>query len=366
MGSLSGMAVWEGTRVFLTGHTGFKGSWLSLWLAELGAEVTGYSLPPLPRSLYEAARLRGEFAETFGDVRDLLAVREAMVRARPDVVIHMAAQPLVRASYADPVGTFGTNVMGTVHVLEAVRTCPTVRAVVAVTTDKVYLNRETRKGYVEEDPLGGNDPYSASKASSELVCASYRASFFSGADAPLLASVRAGNVIGGGDWALDRLVPDIIAAIADGRPAMIRSPRAVRPWQHVLDPLQGYITVAERLLRGERDVGQSWNFGPLPEDVYTVADVAYRIVRRWGGPAKWQSDTGTHPHEAGILVLDPAKAMRRLGWRQRLDIEESIGLTVDWYRDCARGGDAREMTRAQIAQYQKRVTVEPAVSGKES
>ncbi len=344
---------WAGKRVFLTGHTGFKGSWMALWLERLGARVVGFALPADPDSLHRAAGLPGRFSETLGDIRDRALVRGAMERAEPDVVFHMAAQPLVRASYADPVATFTTNVMGTVHVLEAVRTCPSVRASVIITTDKVYRAGASAAGNAEDDPLGGHDPYSASKACAELVSSSYRASFFDRADDPLIATARAGNVIGGGDWAEDRLVPDLVRAILSGVPARIRAPHAIRPWQHVLEPLAGYLRLAERLLARDRSYAVAWNFGPRSDELRSVADVADAVVRHWGrGAVPWVNDTGIHPAETAILTLNPARAAERLDWQSRLSFDDSIKMTTDWYRSVAHGVDALAVTHAQIADYE--------------
>ena len=348
-------AAWAGRRVFLTGHTGFKGGWLSVWLRELGAKVTGYSLAPEPHSFCATAGVSGLFPETIGDIRDLDALQRAMVAADPEVVFHLAAQPLVRASYQDPVGTFATNVMGTVHILEAARRCAALRVIVAITTDKVYRNEESRRGYTENDALGGSDPYSGSKSSAEHVCAVYRSSFFADAQAPLLATARAGNVIGGGDWSADRLIPDMVRAIDSGTATMIRSPLSVRPWQHVLDPLSGYLRLAERLLDNERRLASGWNFGPAPEAVHTVAEVADRFCAAWGPEARWQLDGAGHPPETKVLVLDPGKAERELGWRQHLSLAESLSLTAEWYRAQRAGRDLLALTLEQIGGYRARV-----------
>ena len=348
-------AAWQGRRVFLTGHTGFKGGWLAVWLREIGAYVTGYSLAPERESFYSATGLRGSFPETIGDIRDLDALRRAMTAADPEVILHLAAQPLVRASYLDPVGTFATNVMGTVHVLEAARRCSSLRAIVAITTDKVYRNEESRRGYSESDALGGSDPYSGSKSSAEHVCTVYRSSFFAEPRPPLLATARAGNVIGGGDWSADRLIPDIVRASGNGLATRIRSPQSVRPWQHVLEPLAGYLRLAERLLEGNRAFASSWNFGPALDAVHTVAEVADRFCAAWGPEARWQSDGTGHPPETKVLVLDSAKAERDLGWRQVLSLGESVRLTADWYHAHGAARDMLSVTREQIAGYRARV-----------
>ncbi len=323
---------WRGRRVFLTGHTGFKGSWATRWLTRLGAEVTGYALePPTTPSLFEAARLSGGIGSITGDIRKLDVIRAAMHAAKPELVIHMAAQALVRRSYEAPVETYETNVMGTVHVLESVRSCETVRAVVMVTSDKCYQNREWIWPYRETEPMGGHDPYSSSKGGAELVTAAYRSSFFSGPGAPNVATVRAGNVIGGGAWSKDRLVPDLMRAFAAGEPALIRSPGALRPWQFVLDLLSGYFTLAEKLYDGQ-GLAQPWNFGPLDTEIHPVHWVADRLVEAWGGTAAWKTDGGEHPPEAMLLKLDSSHARERLGWMPRLDLRAALDWTVEWHK----------------------------------
>jgi CDP-glucose 4,6-dehydratase len=344
---------WRGRRVFLTGHTGFKGSWLSLWLHELGAQVTGYALAPSTEpNLFTLAQVDRVVDSCMADVRDAFALRAAMQQARPDVVIHMAAQPLVRRSYADPVETFATNVMGTVHLLEAARVTPSVRAVVNVTTDKCYLNREWVWGYREDEPLGGQDPYSSSKACSELATAAWRASYFK-VDTSLarVATARAGNVIGGGDWAEDRLVPDVLAAFATGQPVRLRHPGATRPWQHVLEPLRGYLVLAQQLMQGTAGADDAWNFGPADEGVRTVRDVVEGIARHWGPGADWQADSGEHPHEARLLKLDISKARSRLGWHPVLGLDEALRWIVAWHRRLHAGEHARAITLGQIRNY---------------
>jgi CDP-glucose 4,6-dehydratase len=363
-GALEGVAVsvdptfWRGRRVFLTGHTGFKGSWLSLWLHELGADVTGYALqPPTNPSLFETARIDELLRSNIADIRDLERLRAAMQQAKPEVVLHMAAQPLVRRSYVDPVETYATNVMGTVHLLEAVRATAGVRAVVNVTTDKCYLNREWEWGYRENEPMGGHDPYSSSKGCAELVTAAYRSSFFApDAEAARVATARAGNVIGGGDWAEDRLLPDVLQAFAAGRPVRLRNPGATRPWQHVLEPLRGYLLLAQRLASTPAGgFDQPWNFGPADGDVQTVQQVVQALARQWGGGARWEVDAAAHPHEAGLLKLDIAKARSRLGWQPLLPLEEGLQWIVDWKRRCDAGDDPRAVTLAQVRTYQARL-----------
>jgi len=346
---------WTNKRVFLTGHTGFKGGWLSIWLTALGAKVTGFSLPALSPSFYQAADLAGQYPETFADIRDLEAVKNSMTAADPEVIIHMAAQPLVRASYADPIETYDTNVMGTAHVLEAARSCRNLRAILVITTDKVYRNDENPAGYREEDPLGGDDPYSASKACAEFVSASYRASFFSEAGKPLIATARAGNVIGGGDWGGDRLVPDMVRALEANEPAQIRAPNSVRPWQHVLDPLWGYLQLAEQLMAGNNARVGAWNFGPRPSDFQSVAALAGKFVDHWGPGASWQSDDEPHPKETNILALDPTKAMAELGWRPRLNLDDSVRLTVEWHKQHQAGADGLALSLSQIEMFTGRL-----------
>jgi len=344
---------WRGKRVFVTGHTGFKGSWLSLWLSELGAEVSGYSLePPTSPSLFASSRIEGRLAgHTIADVRDLDALTAAMRAARPDIAIHMAAQPLVRHSYAAPVETYAVNVMGTVHFLEAARTVDTVQALLCVTTDKCYENVHITRGYREDDPLGGHDPYSSSKAGSELVASAYRRSFFG--QGPRLATGRAGNVIGGGDWANDRLVVDLVKSFLRGEKTLIRAPKAVRPWQHVLEPLSGYLTLCEALWHEQAGAASAFNFGPAPEDAKPVEWIADRLSHLWGGGAGWTLDNSTsHPHEAHYLYLDTAKAEGELGYRPRWKLDDALANIVQWYKAFAAGDDPATLTLAQIAAFQ--------------
>jgi CDP-glucose 4,6-dehydratase len=348
---------WAGRRVFLTGHTGFKGSWLALWLHALGSRVAGYALAPdTEPSLYVQARVDALVESTEADVRDGAALRRAVAAARPEVVIHLAAQAQVRQSYREPVHTFATNVMGTAHLLEAVREVGGVKAVLVVTSDKCYDNPGHATAFTEDDRLGGHDPYSSSKACAELVAAAYRASFFDGvADAPALATARAGNVIGGGDWSTERLVPDLLRAFTAGVPARLRHPQSVRPWQHVLEPLRGYLLLAERLCSGGPGFATAYNFGPARSDGRTVAWVADELAARWGGAAGWQPQGGPQPHEAQQLQLDTARARQALAWKPVLTLEEALVLTVAWSRDWAAGADARALTLAQIAAYQARL-----------
>lgn len=342
-----------GKKIFITGHTGFKGSWLCLWLHKLGAEVHGYALePPTTPSLFELANVSDLLcSHHIADVRDAAALSEALLQAKPEIVIHMAAQPLVRDSYKIPVETYATNVMGTVHLLEAVRGCPSVKAVVNVTTDKCYENREWVWGYRENEPMGGFDPYSSSKGCSELVTAAYRNSFFQGSVA--LATARAGNVIGGGDWATDRLIPDCVSALLAGEPVRIRNPHAIRPWQHVLEPLSGYLTLAQRLYESGADFEEGWNFGPPDDDAKPVEWIVQRMCRLWGNEARYEIDSGDHPHEAHYLKLDCSKARMRLGWQPRWDLEKALRSLIEWVNVYRSAGDLRRCCLEQIESYEK-------------
>ncbi|MDR1137906.1 MAG: CDP-glucose 4,6-dehydratase [Synergistaceae bacterium] len=345
---------WNGKKVFLTGHTGFKGCWLMLWLEMLGAEVYGYSLEPSEPSLFRSAIPPDEKRGVYADIRDARKVADEIYSFSPEIVFHLAAQPLVRESYKDPVLTYQTNVMGTVSVLEAIRAAKTVRAAVIVTTDKCYRNMEWEWGYRETDALGGEDPYSSSKSCAELICEAYRTSFFKDSDTRL-ATARAGNVIGGGDWAEDRLIPDAIRAFEGGRTLAVRSPDAVRPWQYVLEPLRGYMMLAEHL-RGEGgDYAAAWNFGPSPEDARNVGHVVNRLAELWGNGAKYEADRDDAFHESLFLRLDSSRAIQKLGWRQMLNFSEAISLTVKWYRDVSLGADAADTTKGQISLYMDRL-----------
>jgi CDP-glucose 4,6-dehydratase len=345
-------AFWQGKRVFLTGHTGFKGSWLSLWLQSMGAEVGGLSLaPPTTPDLFSIAQVeQGMASSRIGDIRDYETVRAAMVAFAPEIVIHMAAQPLVRLSYSEPVATYATNVMGTVHVLEAARQAGTVRAIVNVTTDKCYENKEWAWGYREDEPMGGYDPYSNSKGCSELVTSAYRNSFF-GSGPVALASARAGNVIGGGDWALDRLVPDILRAFESDRPVILRNPLSTRPWQHVLEPLSGYLLLAEKLYSEGQRWAQGWNFGPRDEDAQPVQWIVEQMAAQWGGNAAWQLDASAQPHEAHYLKLDISKARSQLGWQPRWDLAQALERITSWHQAWLAGGDMRAVCLEQIEQF---------------
>lgn len=342
---------WRGKRVFMTGHTGFKGGWLSLWLQQLGAELQGLALAPGDTpNLFTEARVADGMSSRFGDIRDLETVKAAMAAFRPDIVIHMAAQPLVRLSYAEPVQTYATNVMGTVHLLEAVRLTPSVRAVVNITTDKCYENREWAWGYREDEPMGGYDPYSNSKGCAELVSNAYRRSFFQ-QGGPALATARAGNVIGGGDWSSDRLVPDILRAFERDKPVVIRNPHSTRPWQHVLEPLSGYLTLAQRLWDGGPSFAEGWNLGPRDEDARPVQWIVERLASQWGKGARWQIDGDEHPHEANFLKLDISKARSRLGWQPRWNLDDALHHIVAWHRAWLARQDVRALCLKQIDQY---------------
>jgi CDP-glucose 4,6-dehydratase len=343
---------WRGKRVFLTGHTGFKGSWLSLWLQSLGAEVLGFALePPTEPNLFTVAQVAsGMASSTTGDIRDLATVQKAMQAAQPDIVIHMAAQPLVRLSYAEPVETYATNVMGTVHVLESARHTPSVKTIVVVTTDKCYENKEWAWGYRENEPMGGHDPYSNSKGCAELVTSAYRSSFFKEGGVAI-ASARAGNVIGGGDWAADRLVPDILRAFEQGQQVVIRNPRATRPWQHVLEPLGGYLSLAEHLYTQGQTFAEGWNFGPNDDDARPVHWIVEHMVHSWGKVASWQQDGGTHPHEANYLKLDISNAKVRLGWQPRWTLATALELITTWHQAYLTNDDMKKLCLTQIQQY---------------
>jgi CDP-glucose 4,6-dehydratase len=339
---------WRGRRVLLTGHTGFKGAWLSLWLERLGAEVTGFSTgPPTHPSLFELARVADGLRNVDGDIRDPDALARAVADAAPEVVIHMAAQPMVRRSFAEPRLTYETNVMGTVNLLEAVRLDRRVRVVVNVTTDKCYENREWEWAYREPEPVGGYDPYSSSKACSELVTAAFRRSFFADPDGTRLASARAGNVIGGGDWGEDRLVPDIMRTAGGGPPLRIRNPNSIRPWQHVLNPLSGYLMLAEALWESA-DYADAWNFGPPEDDARPVGWIVDRLAAAWPERLDWTVDDGPHPHEARYLKLDSSRARARLGWRPRVGLAATLESIADWHLRLRDGQDMRAVTLDQI------------------
>jgi CDP-glucose 4,6-dehydratase len=347
---------YKGKRVFMTGHTGFKGSWLSIILNWLGAEVHGYSLePPTNPSLFDIAHLDRIVGSTIGDVRDYELLVSSLAGFRPEIVIHMAAQPLVRESYRNPRETYEVNVMGTVNLFEASRSVSSIKAILNVTTDKCYENKEWLWGYRENETLGGFDPYSNSKACSELVTASFRNSFFNPNDYNVhgiaIGSARAGNVIGGGDWAADRLIPDFIRAISEGKQVDIRNPYAVRPWQHVMEPLTGYLQLSMKLFKEGPAYAEGWNFGPDNDDARNVEWIVQKICALWGDNASYSIDNGQHPHEAGYLRLDCSKAKSRLGWFPRLRTDTSLELIVDWYKSYSRGMDMHKITLDQIEKF---------------
>jgi CDP-glucose 4,6-dehydratase len=342
---------WSGKRVFITGHTGFKGAWLSFMLSRLGADVTGFALPPNTEpNLFDLLDIQRRVSCRTGDVRDLSRVGEAMAAANPEVVFHMAAQALVREGFGDPVATFGTNVIGTVNALESARNLPELRALVLVTSDKCYVNDDRRSGYSEEDRLGGDDPYSSSKACAELVTSAYRKSFFQGT-ACAVATARAGNVIGGGDWSRDRLVPDVVRGLVSKSPVRLRNPAATRPWQHVLEPLYGYLTVAERLFTDGAHFAQAWNFGPPVGESATVAELVNAIFAAWKRVPLWETDSSPQPAESENLAVDATKARTELNWVPRLPSAEMIEWTVDWYRAWHSGAPPESITSQQIDRY---------------
>jgi len=344
-------AFWAGKRVFLTGHTGFKGSWMALWLQQMGAEVTGFALAaPTDPALFDVARVADGMASTIGDIRDAHALEAALVGAEPEIVLHMAAQPLVRASYDDPVGTYATNVMGTVHLLEAVRKASDVRACIVVTTDKCYENREWAWGYREDEAMGGYDPYSNSKGCAELVTSAYRRSFM--VDRGIaLASGRAGNVIGGGDWATDRLIPDILRSVAAGEAVIIRNPLAIRPWQHVLEPVSGYLVLAQALWKDPAGAAQGWNFGPRDDDARPVQWIVERMCAAWGQSARWIHDDSMQPHEARYLKLDISRARAELGWHPRWNLNQALNSIVSWHRAWLSGVDMHQYCLQELERF---------------
>ena len=351
---------WQGKKVFLTGHTGFKGGWLALWLAKLGAQVRGYALDPCTDpNLFTVARIGSVIQDIRGDIRNSATLEKAMQDFAPEVVFHMAAQPLVRLSYDDPIGTYETNVIGTARVLDSVRRTRSVRAVVSITTDKCYDNKEWVWGYRETDPLGGYDPYSSSKACAEIVSAAFRQSYFPvaklgqpGGHSTAIATARAGNVIGGGDWSLDRLIPDLVRGFLAGEPVRIRRPHAIRPWQHVMEPLHGYIRLAEELLTHDPKFATAYNFGPYDDDAREVGWIAEKMTGFWGHGAKWILDPDPGVHEAGYLKLDASRARADLNWIPHLRLETALQWLVEWYRAWQSGADMHAFTLAQIGTYE--------------
>lgn len=345
-------AFWQNKRVLVTGHTGFKGSWLTLWLQSMGANVCGIALaPPTAPALFELLDLAAHMEHNVVDIRHYESVFEVMSTFQPEIIFHMAAQPLVRLSYHQPVETYATNVMGTVHVLEAARHVGSVKAIVNITTDKCYENREWAWGYREDEPMGGHDPYSNSKGCAELVSSAYRKSFMQQAGIAM-ATVRAGNVIGGGDWALDRLVPDILRALQNQQPVQIRNPNSIRPWQHVLEPLSGYLLLAERLYEHGQQDAEGWNFGPRDEDAQPVQWIVEKLCEAWGNHATWSLQPGEHPHEANYLKLDISKARQRLHWVPRWPLQTALQHIADWHKAWLSGQDMRAICLNQINLYQ--------------
>lgn len=345
-------AFWKGKKVFLTGHTGFKGSWLSLWLQNIGALVKGYSLDVNTQpSLFIEANIAKEMNSEIGDIRDLGCLTKSMTDFNPEILIHMAAQPLVRLSYKEPVETYSTNVIGTVNVLEAARKCKDLKAIVCVTTDKCYENKEWEWGYRENEPMGGHDPYSSSKGCAELVISAYRRSFFNSKETASLASARAGNVIGGGDWSEDRLIPDILRAFEKSKPVVIRNPLSTRPWQHVLEPLSGYLVLAQELYLKGDEFAEGWNFGPKDEDCKSVNWILDEMVNNWGIGASWVLDKNNNPHEAGFLKLDCSKAQQKLKWEANWNLKYTINSIVNWYKIWISGGDIKDQCLQEIESY---------------
>ncbi len=349
-------AFWQGKKVLITGHTGFKGSWLSLWLQQFGAEVIGVSLdPPTTPSLYQQAQVADGMISLRADIRDLDRMQAIFAQHQPQIVFHLAAQSLVRYSYREPVETYASNVMGTLHILEAIRSCGSVRAGVMITTDKCYQNREWEWGYRENEPMGGHDPYSSSKGCAELLIASYRASYFPAEQYAqhkvAIASARAGNVIGGGDWAADRLIPDIVRAFQQGETVHIRNPNAIRPWQHVLEPLAGYMMLAQRLFVEGSEWADAWNFGPAEEDARPVEWIVQAMTAQWGDDSSWAIDDGLHPHEANYLKLDCSRVHGRLKWRPRWMLADALKQIVNWHKAHTGGTAGRALCQQQITEY---------------
>ncbi len=345
-------AFWKGKRVFLTGHTGFKGSWLSLWLSSLGAQVKGYALnPPTSPSLFYEAEVGKVINSQIGDIRDQEVLHESMVSFNPDVLIHMAAQPLVRYSYDAPIETYEVNVIGTAKVLEVSRSCSNLKAIVNITTDKCYENDGRSQGYKENDPMGGYDPYSSSKGCAELVTSAYRRSFLKDQGIGL-ASVRSGNVIGGGDWADDRLIPDILRSFEKGEPVVIRNPKATRPWQHVLEPLSGYLILAEKLYKNQKEYAEGWNFGSSEKDVKPVSWIMDKMISEWPD-SSWELDQNSNPHEADFLKLDISKAKSKLGWKPVWELSHTLEKIISWHKSWLDKEDMQTICLAEIEEYTK-------------
>lgn len=348
---------WIGKKIFITGHTGFKGSWLSFWLNEMGALVKGYALKPATNpNLYDILSLETNMDSVFGDIRDPGHLQKEILEFKPDIVFHMAAQAIVRESYDEPVDTFQTNVIGTANVLEAIRSVQSVKAVISVTSDKCYENHEWDWKYRESDPMGGWDPYSASKGCAEIVTASYRRSFFLDDQNRFpkigIASVRAGNVIGGGDWSKDRLIPDIIRSFADNKAVIIRNPASIRPWQYILDLLHGYMILTQKLYKQPADFSEAWNFGPAERDEQSVEFIVDHMIRSWGAGAAWKQDEGYNPHEAGYLKLDSSKSRMRLGWSTGIGLPKALDSLTKWYRNYYDDGDMIEITKSQVREFE--------------
>ena len=353
VGLNSERSFWHDKNVVITGHTGFKGSWLAFWLTHLGAKVTGYALDPLTdTNLFSVLNIEKSIIDNREDMRDLLSLKSVIQSSQPEIVIHLAAQALVRESYKDPVGTYATNVMGTVNLMEATRSCDSVRVILVVTSDKCYENREIDYGYCESDPMGGHDPYSSSKGCAELVTSAFRRSFFEDDLVVEVASARAGNVIGGGDWATDRIIPDAMRAFVDGKILLVRNPGAVRPWQHVLEPLSGYMTLCEKMWDQPSMFSEGWNFGPKDESVRTVEEVTERVSDLWGNNASWEKSNDDDLYEATLLKLDITKAKEKLGWKPRWDLDTALDKIVSWYKSYYNGEDIHAMSLEQIKEYQ--------------
>jgi CDP-glucose 4,6-dehydratase len=345
---------WKGKRVFLTGHTGFKGSWLSLWLCSLGAEVRGYALnPPTSPSLFNEAKIDTIIDSQIADIRDQDTLHESMTGFNPDILIHMAAQPLVRYSYGAPIETYEVNVIGTAKVLEVARSCPNLRAIVNITTDKCYENDGRAEGYKENDPMGGYDPYSSSKGCAELVASSYRRSFLQDQGIGI-ASVRAGNVIGGGDWADDRLIPDILRSFEKNKPVVIRNPKATRPWQHVLEPLSGYLILAQNLYKDQKKYAEGWNFGPNEKDVQPVDWILDKMISKWPN-SSWELDNNSNPHEAGFLKLDISKAKSKLGWSPVWELSQTLERIISWHQAWLNKDDMQTVCLTEIEEYMREI-----------